>query len=137
MKKQYVLFDLDGTLTDSQEGIINSVIYALDYYGIPVEDRNTLRVFVGPPLVDSMMRYYGFDREKAMEAVMKYREYFSTKGLFENSVYPGIEALLQRLKERGYTLMVATSKPEKFTLTILEHFGLLPYFDFVGSATMD
>lgn len=137
MKKKYVLFDLDGTLTDSQEGIMNSIEHALDFYGIKVEDRSTLRPFLGPPLVDSMMKYYGFDREKAAEAVVKYREYFSVKGLFENRVYPGVEAMLKNLKDEGYTLMLATSKPDGYSAQILEHFGLKDYFAFIGGATMD
>lgn len=137
MKKTYVLFDLDGTLTDSQEGIMNSIVYALDHYGITVEDRSSLRPFLGPPLVDSMMKYYGFDREQALEAVEKYREYFNVKGLFENKVYPGIGALLRQLKERGFLLLVATSKPEEFSRIILEHFGLADCFAFIGGATMD
>lgn len=137
MKKQYILFDLDGTLTDSQEGIMNSIEHGLACYGIRVEDRSSLRPFLGPPLIDSVMKYYGFDREKAAEFVVKYREYFSTRGLFENRVYPGVEKLLKTLKEAGYTLMLATSKPDGFSRQILEHFGLDHYFAFIGGATMD
>ena len=134
---KYVLFDLDGTLTDSQEGIINSILYALKSFGIAVEDRNSLRPFLGPPLLESMKKYYGFDQEQAELALKKYREYFSTTGLLENRVYPGIPQLLEKLKRRGYILMVATSKPELYTLQILEHFDLQKYFSFVGGATMD
>lgn len=135
--KKYVLFDLDGTLTDSREGIINSVIYALDYFGIVVESRESLRPFLGPPLVDSMKKYYNFDQASAELAVEKYREYFSEKGLLENQVYPGIPKLLERLQKEGYVLMVATSKPELYTNRILEHFDLTRYFTFVGGATLD
>lgn len=137
MSKKYVLFDLDGTLTDSCDGILNSIEYALKSYGITVEDRDSLRPFLGPPLAESVKKYYGFDDEKALDFVGKYREYFSVKGLFENQVYPGIEALLQELKDQGYILMVATSKPEPFTCRILDHFDLTKYFDFIGGATMD
>ena len=135
--KKYLLFDLDGTLTDSGEGIINSVIYALNSYGIHTEDRKSLESFIGPPLADSFMKYYGFDEFQAKEAVSRYREYFSVKGLFENRVYPGIPQMLQTLREKGFVLMVATSKPEEYTSRILEHFDLTKYFDFLGGATMD
>ncbi|MDD3252422.1 MAG: HAD family hydrolase [Lachnospiraceae bacterium] len=137
MKKNHILFDLDGTLTDSQEGILNSIEHALHYYDIQVEDRSFLRPFLGPPLVDSMMKYYGFTREKALESVVKYREYFNEKGWLENRVYDGVEAMLGALKEQGYKLYVATSKPEDFAQRILQHFGLAGYFDFIGGATLD
>lgn len=137
MRKKYVLFDLDGTLTDSQEGIMNSIIYALDYFGIQVEDRGSLRPWLGPPLVDSLMKYYGFDRERALEGVKKYREYFDKKGIFENRVYAGMEALLDRLQAQGYLLMTATSKPEVAARRITDHFDLTKYFTFVGGASLD
>ena len=137
MKKKYVLFDLDGTLTDSQDGILNAIEYALDYYGIEVKDRNTLRPFLGPPLADSMQKYCGLDPDKAFEAVVKFREYYNTKGLFENRLYPGIERLLQTLQEKGCRLFVATSKPEQTAQEILAHFKLDGYFDYIGGATPD
>lgn len=137
MKKRYVLFDLDGTLTDSQEGIMNSIEYALGTFGIQVEDRAALRPWLGPPLVDSLMKYHGFDREKALEGVVRYREYFDEKGIFENKVYPGIRKLLQQLQEQGYTLMTATSKPEVAARRITDHFDLTRYFTFIGGATLD
>ena len=92
--KKYIFFDLDGTLTDSAEGITNSVEYALNHYGISVQDKSSLNVFVGPPLVDSFMKYYGFDHEKARKSVGIYREYFETKGMFENAVYPRLVEFL-------------------------------------------
>lgn len=137
MKKQYLLFDLDGTLTDSMEGIVNSVLYALEYYGIHEEDMQKLRSFIGPPLKDSLMETYGFDDEKADEAVAKYREYFGEKGLLENAVYPGIPELLEKLKAAGKTLLVATSKPTVYTNRILEHFDLMKYFADVQGSNLD
>ncbi len=120
--KKYVLFDLDGTLTDSREGILNSIEYMLEYYGIHVEDREQLVPWLGPPLKDSLMKYYGFSQEKALEGVEKYREYFDRQGIFENRVYPGIEEMLGRLRNMGCHLMVATSKPEVAARRVLEHF---------------
>lgn len=137
MTHRYIFFDLDGTLTDSKEGIVNSICYALERYNIKVEERSILYSFLGPPLKDSFMKYFGFEPEKANEAVAVYREYFSVKGLFENKVYDGIKELLEELRDGGRKLAVATSKPELFTNRILEHFNLREYFDFVAGATMD
>ena len=131
-----IFFDLDGTLTDSAPGIIHSVQYALKKYGIEAEE-NDLRSFIGPPLVHSFQDRFGFDHDKALEAVAYYREYFTAGGMFENSVYPGVEEMLQKLKEDGLMLAVATSKPELFSKQILEHFALTRYFDFIGGAAMD
>ncbi len=132
-----IFFDLDGTLTDPQFGITNSVAFALKKFGIENRDRTELFKFIGPPLKDSFMEYYGFSEERAYEAIKYYRDYFAPKGLYENEVYPDIENLLKKLKAMSLTLAVATSKPEKFANEILRHFGLLKYFDFVGGATMD
>lgn len=132
-----VLFDLDGTLTDPGIGITNSVAYALERYGIKVEDKKSLYTFIGPPLADSFMKYYGFSEEKAMQAIGIYREYFSVKGLFENEVYSGIPELLEKIKKSGKKLVLATSKPEEFSVRILEHFDLIKYFDVVAGASMD
>ena len=131
-----VLFDLDGTLTDPGLGITNSVIYALKRYGIEDKRENLYR-FIGPPLKESFIKYYGFSEEQATGAVAVYREYFAPKGLYENEVYEGIESLLKALKKAGKTLLLATSKPEKFAVEIMEHFGLAKYFDFMGGALMD
>ena len=131
-----IFFDLDGTLTDSAPGIIHSVQYALKKYGIEAEE-NDLRSFIGPPLVHSFQERFGFDHDKALEAVTFYREYFTAGGMFENSVYQGVEEMLQKLKEDGLVLAVATSKPELFSKQILEHFALTRYFDFIGGAAMD
>ena len=138
MKKyQTILFDLDGTLTDPGVGITKSVEYALNRYGITVQDRSTLYPFIGPPLVDSFMKYYGMTAEEADLAVVYYREYFRDRGIFENEVYDGIAAMLARLTAAGKTLILATSKPEEFALRILEHFGLSQYFTSTAAATMD
>ncbi len=135
MKKD-ILFDLDGTLTDPALGITKSVRYALAHYGIHVEDLSSLNCFIGPPLKGSFMEYYGFSDEQGTEAVEVYREYFSTKGLFENEVYPGIPELLSRLCEQGSKLYLATSKPTVFAEQILAHFDLAQYFTFVGGSLL-
>ena len=128
MNKSYFLFDLDGTLTDPGMGITNSVAYALAHFGITVTDRTRLYRFIGPPLMDSFMEYYGFTEEQATEAVVVYREYFADRGWAENAVYEGIETLLAELVAGGKTLLVATSKPQIFAERILTHFGLDKYF---------
>lgn len=134
---KYLLFDLDGTLTDQGLGITNSIMYALQKFGIKVEDRTSLYKFIGPPLRDSFEAFYGFSREDSELAVQYYRENYKEKGLYENEVYDGIEELLIQLKERDKSLLVATSKPEPFAIRILQHFNLYNYFDFVAGATMD
>ena len=134
---RYCLLDLDGTLTDPGTGITNSVMYALRKFGIEVADRSELYSFIGPPLADSFQKYYGFDGEKANQAVAYYREYFRDKGIFENEAYPAIAEVLGALKEKGAVVALATSKPYEFAVRILEHFGLIQYFDYFGAATMD
>lgn len=130
----YILFDLDGTLTDPKLGITSCVQYALDKFGIEESDRDKLEPFIGPPLLDSFKEFYGFDDEKAGQAIIYYRERFSTVGLFENEVYPGIPQMLAHLHKEGKHLAVASSKPTVFVLRILEHFGIRQYFDvIVGS----
>lgn len=135
--KKYLLFDLDGTLTDPKEGITNSVAYALEYYGIHVEDKDTLIPFIGPPLADSFMKFYGFSSEQALEAVEKYREYFRDRGIFENGVYEGILPLLKKLKEAGKISILATSKPTVFAKQIVEKFGLAEYLTDVQGSELD
>jgi len=134
---KYILFDLDGTLTDPGIGITNSVMYALKKFGIEVDDRASLYKFIGPPLLESFQKFYGFSKEDSELGLKYYREYFKPKGLYENKVYEGIESLLQELKKKGKKLLVATSKPEEFAIEILKHFHLLDYFDFVAGASMD
>lgn len=136
-RKQIYLFDLDGTLTDPGVGITNSVMYALDKFGIHETDRANLYKFIGPPLLDSFQMFYGMAPDQAEQAVAAYREYFSVTGLFENQVYDGIPELLQALREKGKTLVLATSKPEIYAVRILEKFDLAKYFHFVGAASLD
>jgi phosphoglycolate phosphatase len=136
-KYQYILFDLDGTLTDPALGITNSVRYALRYYGIKVENRADLYPFIGPPLKDSFCEYFGFTEEQGIEAVEKYREYFKDKGIFENEVYDGVEDLLNSLKHCGKKVILATSKPQIFAERILKYFNLLQYFDGVVGSELD
>ena len=131
-----ILFDLDGTLTDSQAGIINSVKNALDYFGIQ-EERENMTCLVGPPLHDTFREIYGFNAEQISVGTAKFREYFNEKGWLENAPYPGIAELLQTLKAAGKQLVVATSKPEAFAVRILERFGLAQYFDHICGAPMD
>lgn len=134
MKQKHILFDLDGTLTDPMMGITKSVRYALNYYGIEVNNLNDLLPFIGPPLRDSFQEYYGFDEAKANEAVEKYREYYKNDGIFDNKVYRGMKECLQTLKDNGKKLYVATSKPEFFAKQIIEHFSLSKYFEYIGGS---
>jgi phosphoglycolate phosphatase len=134
---KHVLFDLDGTLTDPGEGITNSVAYALERYGIEVKDKSTLNCFIGPPLSQSFTKYFGFDEQRANEAVNVYREYFATKGIFENKLYDGVCELLSALKKEGKTVILATSKPEIFAAKILEHFKIMEYFDIVCGSELN
>lgn len=129
-----ILFDLDGTLTESGEGITKSVQYALEKLGKPEPDLKKLEVFVGPPLMEQFMKYASLDEENARKAVEYYRERYSTEGIFENKLYPGVEEMFQGLKQRKYILAVASSKPEYYVRQILDYFHLSEYFDeIVGS----
>ena len=135
--KNYLLFDLDGTLTDPKEGITKAVQYALKHYGIQVDDLDSLCPFIGPPLKDSFQKYYDFPEDQAKGAIQVYREYFSVKGWSQNKVFPGIPEMLRELKAAGKKLYLATSKPEVFAKQILEHFGLTSYFEFIGGADLE
>ncbi len=135
--KEYLLFDLDGTLTDPKEGITKAVQYALKHYDIEVDDLDSLCPFIGPPLKDSFQKYYDFPEGRAKEAIQIYREYFSVKGWSQNKVFPGIPEMLGELKTAGKKLYLATSKPEVFAKQILEHFGLTSYFEFIGGADLE
>jgi len=128
-----VLFDLDGTLTDSQLGITNSVSYALAHFGIHAEPKDLIK-FIGPPLSESLPEFYGFSPAQTAEAIEVFREYFTEKGWLENAPYPGIADLLRDLRDAGKQLMVATSKPEAQAVRVLKHFGLAEYFDLIRGA---
>ena len=134
---QRILFDLDGTLTDPKEGILNSIEYALHKFGIGVGRREELLTFIGPPLQESFQKYFNFDAEQARQAVQYYREYFAKQGIFENNVYPGISELLGKLLTSGRFLAVATSKPTVYSERILEHFKLNKYFQLVIGSNLD
>lgn len=134
---EYVFFDLDGTLTDSGEEIINAAVYALEKYNIEVNDRSELRKFIGPPLQDSFSTDYGFSEDEIEDVIKTFREYYSEKGIFENTIYENIQTVLFELKNRGKKLVVATSKPEVFTKKVLDHFNISSYFDYVSGATLN
>lgn len=134
---QYILFDLDGTLTNSQLGITTCVAYALESFGIHTENPEELRKFIGPPLKESFVKYYNMTDGEGDRAVEKYRERFATVGLYENEVYEGIPELLQKLKAQGKKLLVATSKPTVYSDKILEHFGLKEYFSYIAGSELD
>lgn len=135
--KSILLFDLDGTLTDPAQGITNGFINALKYFGLEIPSYEKLCSFIGPPLIDTFKTQFGFDQEQALLGVKKYREYFGTVGLFENRVYDGIPELLQELKDAGYRLLVATSKPEEYSVKICDKFELSKYFEKICGSNMD
>jgi len=134
--KKYIFFDLDGTLTDSGPGIMNCAKLALSHYNLPIPTEAELRTFVGPPLHESFIRF-GVPEEEAENAIKIYRSRYIPIGKFENTPYPGIRELLEKLCNQGYDLFVATSKPEKMSVEILEHFDLANYFTLICGATMD
>lgn len=138
MKKyKIILFDLDGTLSDPKVGITKSVQYALWKMGIVEPDIDKLECFIGPPLQVSFTEYYGFDEVQTQKAIDFFRERFTEKGMFENELYPEIPSLLKSLKERQYTLAVATSKPTIFSEQILKHFGIDHYFELIVGSNLD
>ena len=131
-----ILFDLDGTLTDSAEGIINCATLGLEHFGLPVPNRKAMEVFIGPPLHEIFVKF-GVPADRADEAVAVYRSRYNTVGKFENAPYPGVIELLQTLKAHGHTLLVATSKPEGLAVEIMEKFELAQYFDRICGASLD
>lgn len=132
-----IFFDLDGTLTNSKEGITKSVQYALSKLDIHEENLDKLEPFIGPPLMESFQKFYGFDTKKAKQAVSYYREYFAETGIYENKLYPGISELLSELKENKKRLVIATSKPTVFTERILKHFDIYSYFELIVGSNLD
>jgi len=131
---KYILFDLDGTLTDSKEGIFNCIRYALEKMGEPVPDENILTKFIGPPLQDSFAEYCGFSRKRALEAIEIFRERYEPIGKDENAAAPGLPELCARLKERGYILALASSKPEKMCREICARFGYTPFLSAIAGS---
>ncbi len=134
--KKYLLFDLDGTLTDPEEGITKAVQLALAHFGIEVEDRTELRPFIGPPLWDQFMEW-GLTKEQADEAVKVFREYYVKKGVYENREYPGIRNMLKDLREAGFCLYVATSKPESTAGIVMRYFDLADQFVYVAGSDLE
>ena len=129
-KYDYLFFDLDGTLTDSGKGIMRSVAHALLFFGIEESDDANLKRFVGPPLETSFSEFYGLNEEETNKAISLYQERYKPIGVYENEPYEGIEECLQSLKDAGYRLVVATSKPVDMAIKVLEHFNLKHYFEF-------
>lgn len=138
MKKyEYILFDMDGTISDSYDAVVNSFIYALDYYGNKDYHKRDMRIILGPPLRQSFCEHFGFDEKTSLEAVKKYRERYNVHFLQEHKIYPGIPELLEKLNSKGYKLVLATSKPLEMATKILEKHNLKKYFYFLGGASMD
>ena len=136
MKYKNLLFDLDGTLTDSSEGIIKSVLYTYEKMQLDPPEESVLHTFIGPPLSDSFVKH-GVPEKDKDKAVAIYRERYNSIGKFENAPYPGMIELLQKLKDEGFKLYVATSKPEKTAIEVLDHFEMTGYFDEIAGATFD
>ena len=133
---KYILFDLDGTLTDPKEGITKSFQYALKHFGIE-EDLANLEKFIGPPLHDSFRDDYNFSEEEVEEAVTKFREYFSQNGIFENKIFSGVKEVLEYLHSNNKRILLATSKPTIFAEKILKHFEIDKYFEYIGGSNLD
>lgn len=131
---KYIFFDLDGTLTNSGEGIIKSLEYAFTKLKLEVPDKPTLTKFIGPPLVVSFHEYMNFDDDTTEKAIKLYRERYEDKGIFENEPYEGIPNLLKELTESGFRLAVATTKPEHMAIRVIEHYSLAPFFETVSGA---
>lgn len=136
MVKKAIFFDLDGTLTDSGEGIMNCAELGLRHFGIPVPSREKMRAFVGPPLDQTFLKF-GVPADKTDEAIEVFRSRYRTVGKYENFPYPGIREALQTLKDQGHRLFVATSKPESLANEVLAHFELDGYFEQIAGATFD
>lgn len=132
-----VFFDLDGTVINSELGVLNSVEYALRKYGAPIPQRAKLNFFLGPPLEDSFAKLLKVSKEEAQIPVKYYREHYTDKGIFEIELYEGIVPLLKKIKQSGRKTVIATSKPEEFAVRILEHLGIVKYFDIIAGATFD
>ena len=136
-KYDAVLFDFDGTVADTGKGIFNGVFHVLDSMGIDPPEPEKLRYFIGPPLHESFRIVFGFNEEECKAAVATYREYYSAKGIFELTMYDGMEELFRELKARGIKLGISSSKPEIFLLRIVDKFGLSELFDTVKGSDID
>lgn len=136
-KYEYLFFDLDGTIIDSFESVTRCFAYALESYGIYVKDLNELKPILGPPLLDAFISLYGFSEEEAVKAVAKYRERYIHTYVSESKIYEDIKDVLEGLYKKGYKLVLATSKPEKYARTIIDHYDISKYFYFITGATMD
>lgn len=135
--KKIILFDLDGTITESGEGIVNSIEYALKALGITDYNRADLFRYLGPPIIETFKNEFGFDDLKAVDAVEKFRKYFRETGIYENKLYDGIELLLKRISESGRKIILATSKAEVFAVRILEYFNIINYFNIIAGSELD
>ncbi len=132
--KKYLLFDLDGTVTDSAPGVIASATYAMEKQGVPVPDIRTMAKFLGPPLKYSFMTYAGIAEEQVEETIKLYREHYKAKGIYQNSLYPGAAEFFAKAKAQGKVLLIASSKPLPFVKTVLEYLKVDSYFDYVSAA---
>jgi len=133
---KYILFDLDGTLTDPKEGITKSVQHALRHFGQEVTDLDSLCTYIGPPLAESFIKYGGIPADEAQNAVVKYREYFGVQGIYENKLYDGTVEALEALRGAGHTIVLATSKPTVYAVEIMKHFGIYDYFAFAAGSEL-
>ena len=136
-KYKYVFWDLDGTISDSAPGIVNSVSYALEQMGTELPSRETLRKFIGPPLAESFAEYIGYSPEQIEVAVKHFRGFYAKKGIDENEMYPGIEEFIIKLRDAGFISVLATSKPEPFARIILQRYGIDKYFFYIAGSTID
>ena len=132
-----ILFDFDGTIMDTSEGIFNSFDYALESFGIELPGHEAYKKMVGPPLMYSFQTFYGFDEEKAKLAMKRYREYYTPKGVYQASVYPGVADMLRELKNRGYDICLATSKPERYARELLERDSLDGFFTLIAGSDIN
>lgn len=137
MKYRIAIFDLDGTITDSGAGIMNSIRYAMKKRGLPELPEEELKGFIGPPLKEQFQFIFGLTEEESVQMTEDYREYYSEKGIFENKVYDGVPEMLERLSASGVRVLMATAKPEYYAGIIADHFDFAKYFEFIGGACMD
>lgn len=137
MKYPYVFFDLDGTLSNSAEGITNSVAYALEKMGIQPPPREALMHYIGPPLIRTFSKDYDLTEELGLRAVELYREYYNVKGIYQCAMYPGVDTLLRALRDSGRTPVLATCKPTVMATRVLDYFGLTPLFEMISGPELD